>query len=126
MRTDSPWRRRWARWFASEDHLDSADLRERVRAIGATPIDEAVNGERYVLAGIITSITVHPEGGTHGMDAELYDGTGQVRLIWLGRHRIPGIDPGRSLSVEGRLVTPRRGDLPTLFNPRYTLREGRT
>ena len=40
-------------------------------------------------------------------------------MIWLGRRRIPGIDAGTELRLEG-MVTVRDG-LPTMFNPRYEI-----
>ena len=54
------------------------------------------------------------------MEAELWDGTGNVTLVWLGRREIPGIQPGRRIVVHGRL-TSQHGQ-PTIFNPAYELR----
>lgn len=45
--------------------------------------------------------------------------TGRLRVIWLGRRRIPGIDAGTELQLEG-MVTVRDGT-PTMFNPRYEI-----
>jgi hypothetical protein len=54
------------------------------------------------------------------LEAELYDGSGTVTLIWLGRRRIRGIDPGRSVVVHGRLT--KQDGRPTIYNPAYELR----
>ena len=43
----------------------------------------------------------------------------RLRVIWLGRRRIPGIDAGTELRLQG-MVTVRDG-LPTMFNPRYEI-----
>jgi hypothetical protein len=43
-----------------------------------------------------------------------------VTLIWLGRRRIRGIEPGRSLVARGRLT--RQDGRPTIYNPSYELR----
>ena len=43
----------------------------------------------------------------------------RLRVVWLGRRRIPGIDAGTELRLEG-MVTIRDG-LPTIFNPRYEI-----
>lgn len=43
----------------------------------------------------------------------------RVRLIWLGRRRVPGILAGTQLRFEG-MVSMRDG-LPTIFNPRYEI-----
>jgi hypothetical protein len=112
-------RAKLSRAVAAPHELDSEALKSRVESIGAVPIAQATPGSAYVLSGVLTSITVHPPGSTHGLEAELFDGTGRIRVVWMGRGRIGGISPGRSLTVEGRLVAGRL--LPTMFNPRYSL-----
>jgi hypothetical protein len=54
------------------------------------------------------------------LEAELYDGTGTVSLIWLGRRRIAGIEPGRTLVVRGRIS--KQGPRRVIYNPWYELR----
>jgi hypothetical protein len=44
---------------------------------------------------------------------------GRLRVIWLGRRRVPGIDAGAELRLEGMLTV--RDGLPTMFNPRYEI-----
>jgi hypothetical protein len=44
---------------------------------------------------------------------------GRLRVIWLGRRRIPGIDAGTELKLEGMVTF--RDRLPTMFNPRYEI-----
>lgn len=43
----------------------------------------------------------------------------RLRVVWLGRRRIPGVKAGLELRLEG-MVTVRDG-LPTMFNPRYEI-----
>jgi len=43
----------------------------------------------------------------------------RLRVVWLGRRRIPGVDAGTELRLQG-MVTVRDG-LPTMFNPRYEI-----
>lgn len=43
----------------------------------------------------------------------------RLRVVWLGRRRIPGVTAGLELRLEG-MVTVRDG-LPTMFNPRYEI-----
>jgi hypothetical protein len=43
----------------------------------------------------------------------------RLRVVRLGRRRIPGVDAGTELRLEG-MVTMRDG-LPTIFNPRYEI-----
>ncbi len=65
-------------------------------------------------------MTLRPLAGVPTLEAELYDGTGTVTLIWLGRRRIRGIDCGRSLIARGRM-TEHEGR-PTIYNAAYELR----
>ena len=43
----------------------------------------------------------------------------RLRVVWLGRRRIPGVDAGTELRLQG-MVTVRDG-LQTMFNPRYEI-----
>lgn len=43
----------------------------------------------------------------------------RLRVVWLGRRRIPGVEAGTELRLQG-MVTVRDG-LPTMFNPRYEI-----
>ena len=70
--------------------------------------------------GPCAAVVLRPLAGVPTLEAELYDGTGTVTLVWLGRRRIRGIDPGRTLVARGRLT--KRDGQPTLFNPEYELR----
>ena len=53
------------------------------------------------------------------VEAELFDGTGTVTLIWLGRTKIPGIRPGTRMAVSGFAAL--RGRQRVMYNPRYEL-----
>jgi amino acid transporter len=75
--------------------------------------------EVVALAGTLRAVTLRPQSTSQTMEAELWDGTGRVHLVWLGRREIPGIEPGRRLIVRGRLANV-RGER-TIFNPSYEL-----
>ena len=115
-------RRFFHRFTATADVHDAERLQKDVAAIGATPIKRCCAGSRTSVAGTIRSITLQPVTGTPALHADLWDGTGSIRLIWLGRRQIPGIDPGRELVVEGRVIE--EHGHPTMYNPRYELRNG--
>ncbi|MCW2542544.1 MAG: hypothetical protein JWM40_96 [Frankiales bacterium] len=100
--------------------MHSAELRTEVHAAGATTVDECSLGKPVCVAGTLRQVVLRPLAGVPTLEAELYDGTGTVTLVWLGRRRIRGIDPGRSLVARGRL-TKREGKV-TLFNPEYELK----
>jgi hypothetical protein len=65
-------------------------------------------------------VTLRPRGGAPALEAELYDGSDVIDLVWLGRRRIAGIEPGRLVRAEG-LVSVQDGR-KVMFNPRYELR----
>jgi RecJ-like exonuclease len=116
---ESSVRRLFRRLVASDSELDAEDLQEASARIGATPVDECARGGRVTVSGRLTSVVYTPRTNLPTLEAELFDGTGTVTLVWLGRRRIPGIEPGRSLSAEGRLAV--RDDRKVIYNPRYTL-----
>ena len=67
----------------------------------------------------LRTITLRPRGGVPALEAELFDGSGVLTVIWLGRRRIAGIAPGRSMRVTGRIG--RLQGVRTMYNPRYEL-----
>ena len=111
---------------AGRDALHAAELREeiteitRVDASPCLPIAESENREVVDVAGMLRAVTLRPHGTSLTMEADLWDGTGNVTLIWLGRREIAGIEPGRRIVVHGRL-TSIRGER-AIYNPTYELR----
>jgi hypothetical protein len=81
----------------------------------------ATAGERPVtrVNGELGSVRCRTAGSSAALEAELDDGSGVIRLVWMGQRRIPGIEPGRAVTVEG-VIGVQRGR-PTMFNPRYHL-----
>jgi hypothetical protein len=71
------------------------------------------------MTGSLSRVQAGPAGGPPILRAELVGGPGAVTVIWLGRTRITGIEPGRAVTVEGTLAL-RRGR-PVMYNPRYEL-----
>ena len=92
--------------------------RDRPRS-AATPIGDCADREVADVAGTLRTVTLRPRGASLTMEADLWDGTGSVTLIWLGRRDIPGIQPGRRLMVRGR-ITRIHGER-TIYNPVYEL-----
>jgi hypothetical protein len=80
----------------------------------------AGNRERVVISGVVRSVILRPREGVPALEAELYDGSASVDLVWLGRRQIAGIEPGRRLRVEGLVC--QMGGRPMIYNPRYELR----
>ena len=83
-------------------------------------ISEAPDRERVIVQGTLRTVTLRPRGGVPALEAELYDGSGSINVIWLGRRRIGGVSPGRGIRVEGRIGV--HDGERIMFNPRYSLR----
>jgi len=118
-RRGGPLRRILSRMTSTAEELDAEDLQEESRDRGAKPVRQCSLGEKVTVSGTVRALTLRPVGGVPALEAELYDGSGTIKLVWLGRRRIHGIEPGTSLSVHGR-VTFADGE-PTIFNPSYEL-----
>ncbi|WP_345712840.1 OB-fold nucleic acid binding domain-containing protein [Kineococcus glutinatus] len=113
------WRRVLQRFTASE--LDLAAVEEQEVAVrhGGTPCRALPVRQRACVCGALRSVTLQPRGGVPTLQAELFDGSGTVVLVWLGRRRIAGVEVGRRLTARGMVVEDdgRR----VIFNPRYEL-----
>jgi hypothetical protein len=109
----------FARMARSQNQLDADRLEETSIDHGATHVRDCTAGERAVVIGRLRSVTLRPVASAPAVEAELWDGTGRMRLLFLGRRRIPGITPGRSVVVTGRPII-RDGEW-TMVNPRYSL-----
>ena len=112
-------RKLFRRFTASERELDAADLQEASARVGAEPVKQCLRGTHVTVSGRLTAVTYTPRTNLPTLEAELFDGTGTVTLIWLGRRRIPGIEPGRAIRAAGRLAV--RDDRKVIYNPLYTL-----
>ena len=107
---------------ADPDALHAADLQAECRDEGATPIADTAAHEYVDVAGTLRTVTLRPRGTSLTMEADLWDGTGSVTLVWLGRRDIPGIRPGRRITVHGRVAQVK--DERTIYNPSYQLQPG--
>ena len=72
------------------------------------------------VTGRLRSVVYTPRETVPTVDAELFDGSGSIHLVWLGRRRIPGIEPGRAISARGRVSD--RDGTKIIFNPWYELK----
>ncbi len=114
------------RLLASREALHAAEVRHQVSELPAdragsrpVPISDSRHRDIVDIAGTLRTVTLRPRGSTPTMEAELWDGTGTVVLVWLGRRDIAGIEPGRRLVVHGRMTT-LKGER-AIYNPRYEL-----
>ena len=113
-------RRAVARLTEPDDEVARRELRDEVDLAGATPVTACDRGSPVCVAGTLRAVTLRPRAGVPTLEAELYDGTGSITLIWLGRRRIGGVECGRGLVARGRMTV--HEGRPTIYNAAYELR----
>jgi hypothetical protein len=105
---------------AAKPSFDRAAFGEQGR--GTIPIGEAQWRNRVRVAGKIRSVRVQPRAGTSNLECVLADGSGKILLVFQGRRRIPGVQPGARLVVEGMVGD--WGHHQAILNPDYELIAG--
>lgn len=111
-------RRSISKWANSTDQ-NARDLRKTYADSGLDTIADAPDRDRVRLRGTLRTVTLRPRGGVPALEAELSDGSGVITVVWLGRRRIGGISPGRSLEIQGRIGA--HDGQRIMYNPRYEL-----
>lgn len=112
-------RRMLKRLTSDVDTLDAVDLSVDAERSGAQRASECASGDEVEVLGRLRSVDFCPPDADASLEAELFDGSEGVTLIWLGRRRIPGIEPGRTMRVRGRLAV--RDGRKVLYNPYYEI-----
>ncbi|MGI8870916.1 MAG: OB-fold nucleic acid binding domain-containing protein [Mycobacteriales bacterium] len=107
------------RFVADESDLDAEELQQDVVECGAKAVSECHQGALATVRGRVRSVVFKPKETVPTLEAELWDGSGSVTLVWFGRRQIAGIEPGRTLIVRGRVA--RRGEERLIYNPWYEL-----
>lgn len=112
-----------ARWWSgltrTQDQLDAGELSSQAVAEGADVIATCERGRLVTVCGTIRSVTLRPRANAPTLEAEVFDGSGHMTLVWLGRRRLSGVDVGRSITAQGRVTCLQ--ELPMIFNPSYRL-----
>ncbi|WP_338752072.1 OB-fold nucleic acid binding domain-containing protein [Janibacter alittae] len=103
----------------SDDDVAAGELREAASAHGCRPVQPDTDREIVTVAGAIAAVTLRPRATVPALVATLDDGSLAIQLVWLGRRRIAGIEPGAYVKVHGLLCRP--GGVPTIYNPAYEL-----
>ncbi len=101
------------------DQLDAQEMAETADASGACRASDCARGDEVTMLGRLRSVEACPKAAGAAMEAEFFDGTDAVTLVWIGRRRIPGIEPGKTLTVRGRIGD--RGGEKVMYNPYYEL-----
>jgi len=85
---------------------------------GVTPIGSVTWKQQVTIEGRVKIVQVGTTAGK-SLEAQVFDDTGGLRLLFFGRTQIPGISPGTLLRATGR-IGEYKGHL-ALANPRYEL-----
>lgn len=101
------------------EELEADELQATTGRLGVTRIADAKDREVAEICGVLRSLTLPPRTTAPALIGELYDGSGAINVIWLGRRAIGGIEPGTPVRVRGRVCI--RQGVPTIFNPTYEI-----
>ena len=112
-------RRFFARLTASEAELDAEELQRDSAKCGAMPAGQCRRGQVVSVSGRLRTVAYTPRTNLPTLEADLYDGSDVVTLVFLGRRSIVGIEPGRQLTARGRIAI--RDDRKVIYNPYYEL-----
>jgi amino acid transporter len=94
------------------------------RADGALPIGAVHWRQRVVVEGRVKSLRVVRLGGSRTVEGVIEDDSGAMSIVFLGRSRVPGVEIGTRMRVEGT-AGDRQGRL-AILNPNYQLLNGRS
>ncbi len=122
--TRSPgWLSKALQRLTADDHtIDAEELRAGAVSAGCEPLSSCRKGEVVTVTGRLKSVIYTPRETVPTLEAELFDGSGSVTLVWLGRRRIPGIEPGRTVTARGRFAA--FDGKRVIYNPWYELGAG--
>ena len=112
-------RRFLARLTASEEQLQAEELQRDSAKCGAVPAGLCTKGQVVSVSGRLRTVAYTPRTNLPTLEADLYDGSDVVTLVFLGRRSIAGIEPGRQLTARGRVAI--RDGRKVIYNPYYEL-----
>lgn len=104
---------------ADQAALEAEELGLLCAHPGHQPIDEIQDRDKARVSGVVHSVTLPPTTDAVQVHAELYDGSGILTLIWLGRREVPGVRAGVRLRARGRVA--QIEGRPVIYNPAYEL-----
>jgi hypothetical protein len=110
------------RLTADDQAVDAEELRAESASAGCEPVSSCRKGQMVTVTGRLRSVVYTPRETVPTLEAELFDGSGSVHLVWLGRRRIAGIEAGRTLTARGRFAS--FDGRQVIYNPWYELGTG--
>ncbi|MFC7488496.1 OB-fold nucleic acid binding domain-containing protein [Knoellia sp. CPCC 206453] len=106
----------------TDTQLEADEIRQRTISDPGAAVacaGKLVERKQATVAGSVRCITLPPRQGMPVLVAELFDGERSVNLVWIGRRRIAGIEPGVFLVADGRIAMVK--GQPAIFNPTYQI-----
>lgn len=107
------------RLTATDSELDAQELQRDAAKCGAMPAGECRRGQVVSVSGRLRTVAYTPRTNLPTLEADLWDGSDVVTLVFLGRRSIAGVEPGRQLTARGRIAI--RDDRKVIYNPYYEL-----
>lgn len=107
------------KFSATPAELEADELEAECQVRGCQMINGIADREMVTVYGELKNVSLAPRAGTPTLEASLYDGSGAVTLVWLGRRKIAGIKCGVSLVAYGRVSC--QDGQRVIYNPRYEL-----
>lgn len=107
------------KFSATPAELEADELGAARQVQGCRIIDGITDREIVTVYGEVKNVSLAPRAGTPTLEASLYDGSGVVTLVWLGRRKIAGIKCGANLVASGRVSC--QDGQRVIYNPRYEL-----
>jgi len=104
---------------ATSEAVERSPVRRSSPASGVVPVSGVRSRQRAQVIGRVRRVTIQPGAGVVSLECTLVDDSGQLLLVFQGRRRVPGIEPGVSLLVEGMVGERQRRQV--MINPRYTI-----
>jgi amino acid transporter len=92
---------------------------EDERLVGTTPIGQVQWRQRARVAGRVKSVSVQSSTVSPNLLCKLVDSTGGLTLVFPGRRKVAGIEPGARLVAEGTVGE--QGGRLAIFSPMYEL-----
>lgn len=85
----------------------------------ASQVREVAERQKASLFGVLRSVTFPAPTGAGSFTATLFDGTGSIDVVWLGRKSVPGIKAGIRLAVQGMVIA--RSNGLCVINPTFQI-----
>ena len=87
---------------------------------GAVPIANAPHRQQVRVAGVVRRLTVYPIAGREHLELEVYDGTGEVNAVLMGRRKVGGVTLATHVVIDG-VIGEQHGEL-RMMNPKLDVR----